>query len=152
MFPSQNRGKETNSELQTVITTMATVAAAPELDDNEDWTFPHSNVYLPYLLHLMSFLHGRLANPYPKETVFSKEQLLAIQPFHVRRWMNLRAFGVINPSEDAIVTGCRSASLLKAKQAISFYMPNKHVPWIDGHGRNCGNPTRHRSISEVIKR
>jgi hypothetical protein len=53
----------------------------------------------------MSFVHNRLDNPYPKETTFSKEQLLALQSHHIKRWMNLRAYGTINPSEDAVVTG-----------------------------------------------
>jgi hypothetical protein len=132
----------------------ATAAPAPALDDDHDeWVFPRSRDYIPYLVHLMSFLHNRSDNPYPKATTFSKEQLLAIQPHHVRRWMTLRAYGTVNPGDDAHVTGCRANSLLKAKQAISFYMPNKHVPWIDGTGGNpsCGNPTRHKSISALIK-
>ena len=83
----------------------------------------------------MSYVHGRLNNPYPKETTFTKDQMLAIQPYHMKRWLNLRAYAVVNPEDNAIVTGCRSNLLLKAKQAISFYMPNKHVPWIDGAGR-----------------
>lgn len=131
------------------------MAAAAVALDEDDWVFPHSAVYKPYLLHFMSFVHNRLNDIYPKETVFSKEDLLAVQPHHMRKWMNWRAYGVTNPNDNAPVTGCRSNSLLKAKQAISFYMPNKHVPWIDGSGPNNpsgGNPTRHMSISALIKK
>jgi hypothetical protein len=123
-------------------TAAAAVAAPPLNDDGADelddevWEFPRSLEYLPYLLHLMSFVHNRLDNPYAKDTTFAKEQLLALQPHHIRRWMNLRAYGVVSPDENVNSTGCRSNSLLKAKQAISFYMPNKHVPWIDGSGGN----------------
>jgi hypothetical protein len=133
---------------------MAAAAVAPPLDE-DDWVFPHNTIFKPYLLDLMSFAHNRVNNKYPKETVFSKEDLLAIQPHHIRRWLNWRAYGVTNPDDNARVTGCRSNSLLKAKQAISFYMPNKHVPWIDGSGPNNpsgGNPTRHMSISALIKK
>jgi hypothetical protein len=41
----------------------------------------------------------------------------------------------------------RSGSLKKAKEGVSFFHPNKHVPWLEPHG---GNPTQHRSINELI--
>jgi hypothetical protein len=50
--------------------------------------------------------------------------------------MNWRAYGVTNHDDNALVTGCCSNTLLKAKQAINFSMLNKHVPWIDGSGPN----------------
>ena len=153
---SQNHNILKNTLISKQHATMAAAmpAVADEASDEDDWRFPQSHDYLPYLLHFMSFLDDRLDNPYPKETTFSKERLLAIHPRHISRWMNFRAYGVVNPSEDAIVTGYRANSLLKAKQAISFYMPNKHVAWIDGTGGNpsCGNPTRHRSIAQIIKK
>jgi hypothetical protein len=123
----------------------------PTALDEEDWVFPDNDKhkYKPYLLHLMSFLHNRLDDPYPKATEFSKEDLLAIQPHHIRKWMNIRAYGNERPTDDALVTGCRSGSLAKAKMAISFYMPNKNVPWLEGRG---GNPTRHISITALIKK
>jgi hypothetical protein len=137
-----------------VLAEAAALGDGADDDEDGDWEFPQSAVYLPYLLHLMSFVDGRSENPYPKDTIFTKERLLALQPRHIRTWMIFRAYGVINPGNDAPVTGCRSNSLLKAKQAISYYMPNKHVAWIDGVGgnRSCGNPTRHKSISELIKK
>jgi hypothetical protein len=65
---------------------MATAEAAAALgdgadgtdDDEDDWQFPQSAVYLPYLLHLMSFVDGRLESPYPKDTIFTKERLLEV--------------------------------------------------------------------------
>jgi hypothetical protein len=69
--------------------------------------------------------------------------------------MNWKAYGVTNPDNNAPVTGCCSNTLLKAKQAISFYMLNKHVPWIKGSGPNNpsgGNPTKHMSVSSFIKK
>jgi hypothetical protein len=124
----------------------ATAAAEDAVNHNEEeaWVFLDRPVYKHYLLHFMSFLHNRLPNPYPNETTFTKEQLLAVQPHHVQKWMNLRAYGMTEPAENLVVVGCRSNSLMKAKHAISFYMPNKHVPWIDGSGgnnSNGGNPT-----------
>jgi hypothetical protein len=83
------------------------VAVAPPLDE-DDWVFPHSTVYKPYLLDLMSFVHNRVNNKYPKETAFSKEDLLAIQPHHIRRWLKWRGYGVTSPDDNARVTGCGS--------------------------------------------
>jgi hypothetical protein len=152
-----NRKSKSKKHAQAQESTMSADDSEPaeaDSDEDGDWQFPDRPEYRPYLLHLMSFIDNRLDNRYPKDTTFSKERLLSIQPRQIRRWMNLRAYGTVNPGEDDIVTGCRSSSLLKAKQAISWYMPNKHVAWIDGHGGNvsCGNPTRHRSISELIKK
>jgi hypothetical protein len=65
----------------------AAAAEAPAFLGNEEWVFPHNHNYRPYLLHLMSFLHNRMNDPYPKGTTFSKEELLSIQPNHIRRWM-----------------------------------------------------------------
>jgi hypothetical protein len=42
----------------------------------------------------------------------------------------------------------RAGSVDKLKCAISFYMPNRQVAWIEGRG---GNPTKHRTITELIK-
>ena len=39
-------------------------------------------------------------------------------------------------------------SLTKAKNGVSFFMPNKHASWIDGRG---GNPTQHGMINKLIK-
>jgi hypothetical protein len=141
---------------ETMVPTGPAAAAAPADHnlDEEAWVFPDRPEYKHYLLHFMSFLHNRLPDPYPKETTFTKEQLLAVQPHHVRKWLNLRAYGLTDPAEHLAATGCRSSSLMTAKHALSFYMPNKHVPWIEGLGGNSngGNPTRHRSVSEVIKK
>jgi hypothetical protein len=131
------------------------VAGAGNAAVEEDvWVFPENREYKGYLVHFMSFLHNRLVDKYPNDAVFSKEELLAIQPHHIRKWMNLRAYGMINPPDNAIVLNFRSNSLLKAKQAISFFMPNKHVPWLDGSNGHPsgGNPTRHKSISDLIKK
>jgi hypothetical protein len=55
---------------------MAAAVAAPLLDE-DDWVFPHSLVYKGNLLNFMSFMHNRLDNIYPKDHVFTKEELLA---------------------------------------------------------------------------
>jgi hypothetical protein len=86
---------------------------------------------------------------YPKDTQFSKEQLLGIKPNHVRKWLCKLAYGTETPDEDACPRFQRANSLRKAKSGISFFHPNKHVPWLEGRG---GNPTIHPSISQMIKK
>jgi len=61
----------------------------------------------------------------------------------------MRAFGVPNPNvQSDTPDNERSASLLKAKSAVSVFMPNQHVAWIDGRG---GNPTIHKMVQQLIK-
>ena len=43
----------------------------------------------------------------------------------------------------------RAGSVEKAKQGVSFFMPNTSVAWLEGIG---GNPTRHSSVTAVIKK
>jgi hypothetical protein len=64
--------------------------------------------------------------------------------------MNLKAFGVSDPPNDANPTFARSNSLAFWKKAISFLMPNRLIPWYTG--RNEGNPTRSIEINNLIMR
>ena len=88
----------------------------------------------------MSYKHGRWDNPYPRETTFTKAELLALRPVDIQRWMTMRVFGKldVNWQQDR-ADGERSASLAKAKYGVSLFMPNRHAAWIDGIG---GNPTQ----------
>ena len=54
------------------------------------------------------------------------------------------------PPADANPTLARSNSLAFWKKAISFFMPNRLIPWVSG--RNKGNPTRSIEINNLIKR
>jgi hypothetical protein len=94
----------------------------------------------------MSFTHNRT---YPVTAEFTKEQLLAIKPHHVKRWLNERAYHTPTPTEQDRPIYQRAGSLKKAKQALSFYHPNKHVPWLEGRG---GNPTIHSTLNALIRR
>jgi hypothetical protein len=117
-------------------------------DDNSDdgWTYPKNETYQPYIVSFMSFTHNRT---YPATTEFTKEQLLAIKPHHVKKWLNNRAYHTPMPTEQDRPIYQRAGSLKKAKQALSFYHPNKHVPWLEGRG---GNPTIHSTLNALIQR
>lgn len=113
---------------------------------DDDWTYPKSAKHQPYIVSLFSFMDQMT---YPKDTRFSKEKLLSIRPHHVRKWLCQRAYGKPIPEEGDHPTMQRSGSLKKAKSGVSFFHPDKHVPWLEGRG---GNPTIHRSINDLISK
>ena len=127
-----------------VMAAVATVAAFH--DDHDDWVFPYSQKYKGYTVDFMSFVEGISDEPFPEGTTFNMQQLLSIVPSQVRQWLNFKAYGDPFPPDDAIPL-MRAGSVDKCKSGISFYMPNKHVAWVEGHG---GNPTRHRSLTELL--
>jgi hypothetical protein len=57
--------------------------------DDDGWMYPKNETYQPYIVLFMSFAHNRT---YPATTEFTKEQLLAIKPHHVEKWLNNRAY------------------------------------------------------------
>jgi hypothetical protein len=107
---------------------------------------PPLRSYQNTLVSLPSFLDG---HKYHKDTVFSPDRLSAITADDIIKWMNLKAFGSINPSPDANPTGCHSSTILFWKKSISFFIPNKHHPWDSLLCR--GNPTRSREVLDLIK-
>jgi hypothetical protein len=106
-------------------------------------------IYKPYLCRLMAFKDVEEEDHYPRTFQFSQEQLLSITPDHVSRWMKKLAYGTPTPGPTDNPTHCRSSLLAQAKKAISFNMPNKHMPW--DVRSNSGNPTRSIPVNDVIK-
>ena len=115
----------------------------------EAWSYPlgsrTSYNYQPYMVSLMSFFHGCV--DYPRDKTFTKEELLELTPLDIKRWMSDIVFGDPDPGPDDRPTHGRSASLEQAKKAVSFFMPNKSMPWCDGRG----NPTRSAAVNDLIK-
>lgn len=114
-------------------------------EDVDDWVFPRNQK--KYHSVLIRFMRFKDDINYQKGYIFSKEEMLTIRPVHVRKWLNQLAFGVPKPAPDDRPINMRAESLQKMKQAISYYHPNKHVPWVDGRG----NPTIHASIHALLK-
>jgi hypothetical protein len=118
--------------------------------EDDGWVYPPHHKNQQYISELMSFVHNRSDEPYPRNKTFSKEELLALRPSDIVRYLRLKAYNDPEPpTERSRPTEHRSGSLKKAKMGISWFMPNKGVPWLEGRG---GNPTRHSSVNEVIKR
>jgi hypothetical protein len=85
---------------------------------------------------------------YGKEDQFTQEKLLSpLTPDDVRRsWM----CQIPIPGPDANPTSARSSTLMFWKKAISFFMPNRLLPWNAISG--VGNPTRYIEVNDLIKK
>ncbi|KAL7526952.1 hypothetical protein ACHAXR_001724 [Thalassiosira sp. AJA248-18] len=98
---------------------------------------PPSPRYLTILCEFMAFFHKK-PKPYPKEHEFAKDELDAITPNDVVKFMNVK-------HEKG--SGCSSLEFMK--KAISFYMPNKEN-W-DAEQKH-GNPTRSQEVKAFMQR
>jgi hypothetical protein len=85
---------------------------------------------------------------YPKDYVFSIEELAPITPEMICQYFMFRAYGNENATPDGIPTGAMSATLLGWKKKISWFMANRLVPWDDLHSHR--NPTRSSAVNDLI--
>ena len=117
-------------------------------DVTDTYSMPRNPDYEPYLRHLMSFAHHR-TDIYPKGATFTKEQLLELQPQHIRDWLSKKAFGKVDWSYEngERPVHQRSSSMQFAKKAVSYFMPNKTPHWCNGQG----NPTKSDIVNKLIK-
>ena len=95
----------------------------------------------------MAYLHEEEA--YEKDHVFSQEELAALAPNDIKRWMCEKAYGTPEPGPNDHPTLCRSTSLEFWKKAISSFMPNRLMSW--NILTNVGNPTKSIEINDLIK-
>jgi hypothetical protein len=93
----------------------------------------------------MTFTNGIA---YAKDHQFVQDELAPLTPDDVARWMCQKAYGT--PEPDANPTQARFSSLHYWKKAISYYMPNRLMPWNAISGQ--GNPTRSIEVNTLIKK
>eukprot|EP00644_Phytophthora_capsici_P019495 jgi/Phyca11/133140/e_gw1.332.4.1 len=79
----------------------------------------------------------------------SKQTRLNITPEQLCRWMNHRAYGNDQHTQDIKPTHARSSTLEFHKKAISPFMPRLTIPW--DNVRCEGNPTRSEAGNRLIK-
>jgi hypothetical protein len=85
---------------------------------------------------------------YPaSDKTFTEEELLAIKPDHIYRWMCKRTYGKEDPTAEDNPLYARSSSLAYWKKAISYFMPNTAHWSTSGEG----NPTKSKTINKLIK-
>jgi hypothetical protein len=104
------------------------------------------NRYQTVLRELMIFVDGI---EYSKDHEFKMVQLAQLKPQDIYRWMCLKVFMNADPGpEDNPIHG-RSSSLMYYKKAISYFMPNRLMPW--NEIILSGNPTRSVIVQDLIK-
>jgi hypothetical protein len=103
--------------------------------------------YAPYLRRFMQWKHGRL---YDEGHIFTQEELLAIRPIHLVRYMSLVAYDKEEPGPDDKPTHRRSTGLEFFKKAVSSFMPNRNVAW--NVESNTGNPTMSVAVNDLLKK
>ena len=87
---------------------------------------------------------------HPKTHSFENHELLALTPEDIYKFMAKKAFGKPDPNLEVDQPVCgQSSSLEFTKKAISFFMPNRLIPW--NEETRSGNPTRSTIINDFIK-
>jgi len=112
---------------------------------------PFKRVYHPKLCRFMEFLHVQPPDIYDIHTAtFTREQLLEIEPVDIKRFFGLLAYNDPNynvfPPALHRPTYCRSTSLETYKKGLSYHMPHRTVPYVNG----VGNPTRSAKVNDII--
>ena len=115
------------------------------------WHMPHKHCYHPKLARFMEFLHSRDPGTYDiHHCTFTRDELLAITPSDIKRFFGLLAYN--DPDYNVFPPAlhrpkcCRSTSLETYKKGLSYYMPHRAVPYVNG----VGNPTRSAEVNDVI--
>ena len=80
-----------------------------------------------YYKYVIKFMSYRDDEDYDKDHEFTPEELNAIQPEEIEKWMTFMVYGVSEPGPDDNPTLGRSSSLQFYKKALSYYMPNKLI-------------------------
>lgn len=114
---------------------------------DDGWQYPRNTSYQPVMVDLMSFFHGGVE--YAANSTFTREELLELGPLDIKRWLSNKAFGDpdYNVHQGDRPLFARSSSLEYCKKAVSFFMPNRLPPWIDG----AGNPTKSAVVNNLIR-
>ena len=102
--------------------------------------------YRMVLNAFMSFRDGVL---YTNTHLFSDDALLETTPEQLVKYFCLKVYGVAEPTPEMRPTQGRSNSILFAKKAISYFMPNKLETW--SIRAKSGNPTRSVLVNNLVK-
>ena len=102
--------------------------------------------YKSNLRRFMKFLDGR---NYAENHQFTDDQLGALEPFDIYRWLATMAYGTDDPGPEDDPVHMRASSLEYLKKSISHFMPNSQQPW--NTLTKAGNPTKSKEINSLIK-
>ncbi|KAL7513414.1 hypothetical protein ACHAXN_010510, partial [Cyclotella atomus] len=116
-------------------------------------TFPAMRInrpksYSSYLSALRHFMCYTNKLNYPKDWMFSVEELSPITPKIVCAYMAYKAFGKEDPSPNDNPQKGMANSLLAIKKKLSYFMVNRLPSWDPLH--NHGNPTKSTEVNDLI--
>ena len=99
--------------------TMTTELTTPTDDNDADgWFFPmDKEKYHPYIASLMGFIHGQ---QYTNTKTFTREEMTAVTPVHVRNWMCMKAFRKTAITSTDRPKYCRGNTLAQMKKFYEY--------------------------------
>ena len=81
---------------------------------------------------------------------FTQDELSAIKPQDIMKWMNMKLFAKEDPGDDEMPINGSHHTIDYYKKSISYFMPKKETPWDPIH--QTGNPTRSNEVTNLVKR
>ena len=108
-----------------------------------------SKVYFSYLCDFMTVYHDKPKGHYDPKTqqMWEDSFLREVRPHHVRKWIELRAYGVADPGPNDKPTKRRAESCNYMKKALSFFVTSTRT-W--DPETSTGNPTTGKEVSKAI--
>ncbi|KAL7543240.1 hypothetical protein ACHAXR_012557 [Thalassiosira sp. AJA248-18] len=103
--------------------------------------------YYTVLRDFMAHFHSK-SEIYPPNHEFTQDELSAVTPQDIIKWMNVKLYNKEDPLEDDRPLNGSHHTLDYYKKSISYFMPKKEITW-DG---KSGNPTRAHEVNNLIKK
>jgi hypothetical protein len=103
-----------------------------------------------YRANLVACMNFSFGTAHPRTHTFSNDELFQLTPEHVYAFCANKVYGTPTPTAgiDKPTLG-RATTIEFAKKAISFFMPNRLMPW--NEQTRSGNPTRSTAVNDLIK-
>ena len=81
---------------------------------------------------------------------FTQDELSAIKPQDIVKWMNMKLFSNEDPRPDEMPISGSHHTIDYYKKSISYFMPKKETHWDPIN--QTGNPTRSNEVTNLVKR
>jgi len=119
--------------------------------NNQPHITSRSNKNERYRQVLVSFMSFKNNTQYPRDRVFTRDELVSITPDDICKYFKQRAYGTwedIN-LDTSLPLYARANALSFWKKSISNFMPNRIMYW--NELASVGNPTRSAAVNDIIK-
>lgn len=105
--------------------------------------------YYTVLRDFMANFHSK-DEIYPPNHEFTQDELSAVAPEDIIKWMNVKLYNKEDPDEEDRPVNGSHHTLDYYKKSISYFMPKKEAGW--DAATKTGNPTRAHEINNLIKK